>query len=299
MKELIIVGGGPAGLAASIYAARKKIDFSLFTVNIGGQALWGSNVENYLGYHMVSGSALVKKFNEHVDYFNIDKYFDEVRQIQHENNHFSVEAKSGKILDSISVIFATGKRPKLLMVPGEKEFHGRGVTYCSTCDAPLFSGMPTLVIGGGNSGLEAALQLSRISPKVYLVTNEELSGDKVVQHKLRQKENVEIITFASVKEITGGKFVEGVVIETSKGSVDLSVKGVFIEIGAVPNCSLVRNLVELNKKMEIKVNCSNETKTAGLFAAGDVTSVPEKQIIIAAGEGAKAALSAYSYICRC
>lgn len=297
MKELIIIGGGPAGLTASIYAARKNMDFALITPSIGGQALWGTDIDNYLGYHMIPGTELVKKFNEHVDAFNIDKIFNKVTSIENKNAHFSIGFKNQQ-MQSQSVIFAAGKRPRFLTVPGEEEFHGRGVTYCSTCDAPLFSGMPALVAGGGNAGLEAALQLSRISPKVYLVTEEEITGDRVTEQKLRDKQNVEIIPNSKIKEIKGDNLVRSVIIDTPKGIRELVVNGVFIEIGAIPNCSLVKDLVNLNEKMEIKVNCSNETKTPGLFAAGDVTNVPEKQIIIAAGEGAKAALSAYSYVCK-
>lgn len=296
MKDLVIIGGGPAGLTASIYSARKRVDFAMITVNIGGQALWGSDIQNYLGYTMVSGPELVKRFNEHVEQFDIEKFFEEVAEIKKIDDHFSVNTKNGRVFETRTVIFATGKRPRLLMVPGEKEFHGRGVTYCSTCDAPLFSGQPTLVVGGGNAGLEAALQSSDLGPKVYLVTSEDLTGDPITQKKVREKNNIEIIPYAMVKEIKGNMLVESAIVETSEGMNEYKVNGVLIEIGAVPSCSLVMDLVNLNDKMEIMVTCANETKTPGLFAAGDVTSVPEKQIIVAAGEGAKAALSAYTYL---
>jgi alkyl hydroperoxide reductase subunit F len=197
VKDLLIIGGGPAGLTAAIYSARKQVDFALITTNIGGQALWGSNIQNYLGYTMISGIDLVKKFNEHVGQFDIEKYFDEVTEIKKIKDYFTVRTKNGKSFDSRTVIFATGKRPRLLMVPGEREFHGRGVTYCSTCDAPLFSGQPVMVVGGGNAGLEAVLQASELSPKVYLITNEGLTGDSVTQKKIKEKNNVEIVQNAT------------------------------------------------------------------------------------------------------
>jgi len=298
MKELLIIGGGPAGLTASIYSARKKVDFVLITKDVGGQALWGAEIDNYLGYHLIPGTELVGKFNQHVDSFDIEKYFDEVIQFQKIDDSFLIATKANRQLKSKAVIIATGKKPRFLKIPGEKEFHGRGVTYCSTCDAPLFSGMPTLVVGGGNAGLEATMQLSMISPQVYLVTNKELTGDSVTQEKLRQKDNVKIFKFSRVKEIKGDSFVSKAALETPEGDKELDIRGIFVEIGAVPNTDLVRSLVDLNSLGEIKVNCMNETSSEAIFAAGDATNVPEKQIIVAAGEGAKAALAAYSYLCR-
>lgn len=299
--ELIIVGAGPAGMAAGVYAARKQIDTLIISENVGGQTLWSSGIENYLGYVFISGTDLVQKFEEHLRTFDVKLEYAEVKRVYQADGGFGVDTQDGRAFSARAVVLASGKSPRLLDVPGEKEFTGRGVTYCSTCDGPLFSGMPVAVAGGGNSGLDAVAQLMKICPQVYLIEiAEALRGDEVLQEKARAAPNVEILTHTAVKEIRGDQFVDGVVVEDlhSRETRRLEVKGMFVEIGLVPNTDFVKDLVALNKYGEIPVDCAAWTGIPGLLAAGDVTDVPQKQIICAAGDGAKAALGAYSYLVR-
>jgi alkyl hydroperoxide reductase subunit F len=299
--ELIIVGAGPAGMAAGVYAARKQLDTLIISENVGGQTLWSSGIENYLGFVFVSGTDLVQKFEEHLRTFDVELEYARVKRVYQSNDGFGLDTEDGRTLSARAVILASGKSPRLLDVPGEKEFTGRGVTYCSTCDAPMFSGMPVAVAGGGNSGLDAVVQLMKICPKVYLVEIADvLRADEVLQEKARSAPNVEILTHTAVKEIRGDQFVDSAIVEDlhTHETRRLEVKGVFVEIGLVPNTDFVKDLVALNKYGEIPVDCAAWTGIPGLFAAGDVTDVPQKQIICAAGDGAKAALGAYSYLVR-
>lgn len=299
--ELIILGAGPAGMTAGVYACRKQIDTLILSGDIGGQTTWSSGIENYLGYIYITGVELVKKFEEHVKTFGVPMEFTKAIKLTHEDDTFHIETEDLRTFTANAVVVATGKSPRMLGVAGEKEFIGRGVTYCATCDAPLFSGMKVAVVGGGNSGLDAAVQLMKISPKVYLIESQDaLRADEVMQQQARAAENVEILTGTMVKEVRGDMMVNSVEVQNMKtGEVrDLEVSGIFVEVGLVPNTGFIKDLVRLNSWGEIPVNCAAETGIPGLFAAGDVTDVPEKQIIVAAGDGAKAALGAYSYLVR-
>lgn len=301
MYDLIIVGGGPAGLAATVYAARKRLNTLLITNDIGGQVNWTTGVENYLGYQFIEGHELISKFQEQVNQFPIDqKIGSNVSQVKKVNTDFEVISENGDKFQSKAVLIATGKRPRRLNVPGETELTGRGVTYCSVCDGPIFTGQRVAVIGGGNSALEAALDMVKIAEWVELVSITPLTGDPVLIEKLSEAKNLTIFLEHEVKEIIGEKLVAGIVIQRlgSKETKRLDVTGVFIEIGLIPNSESVKGLVTLNKAGEIPVDCQSETGVPGLFAAGDVTTVPEKQIVISAGEGAKAALRAHRYLQR-
>lgn len=301
MYDLIIVGGGPAGLAATVYAARKRLNTLLITNDIGGQVNWTTGVENYLGYQFIEGHELISKFQEQVNQFPIDqKIGSNVSQVKKVNTDFEVISENGDKFQSKAVLIATGKRPRRLNVPGETELTGRGVTYCSVCDGPIFTGQRVAVIGGGNSALEAALDMVKIAEWVELVSTTPLTGDPVLIEKLSEAKNLTIFLEHEVKEIIGEKLVAGIVIQRlgSKETKRLDVTGVFIEIGLIPNSESVKGLVTLNKAGEIPVDCQSETGVPGLFAAGDVTTVPEKQIVISAGEGAKAALRAHRYLQR-
>ena len=299
MYDLIIVGGGPAGLAAAVYAARKLLSTLLITHDIGGQVNWTMGVENYLGYQLIEGPELISKFQQQVEKFPIDRKvgFD-VSRIEKTEEAFQVIAENGEKFEGKAVLVATGKRPRRLNVPGETEFVGRGVTYCAVCDGPVFAGQRVAVIGGGNSALEAALDMVKVAEWVELVSITPLTGDPILIERLSQAQNLTVFLEHEVVSITGNRFVEGIAIKHlgSEDSVQLDVSGVFIEIGLEPNSNLVKGLVQLNERGEIPVNCTSETPVQGLFAAGDVTTVPEKQIVIAAGEGAKAALQAHRYL---
>ncbi len=301
MYDLMIIGGGPAGLAASVYAARKRVNTLLVSADIGGQVNRTLGVENYLGYQFVEGVELIDKFHSQVSQFPIDqKIGHKVSRLEKIEGGFEAASETGDKYQSRAVIFATGKKPRQLNVPGEAELAGRGVTYCAICDGPVFSGQRVAVVGGGNSALEAALDMVKIAEHVDLVSLTPLTGDAILIDKLGEAKNLSLFTEHQTERIEGQDFVERILIKDIKSgeSKRLEVGGVFIEIGLMPNSESVKELVELNKWGEVPINCSCETAIPGLYAAGDVTDVPEKQIIIAAGEGAKAALQAHRYLQR-
>lgn len=300
MRELVIIGAGPAGMTAAVYAARKKIDSVLYTKDIGGLAAWSLGVENYMGYSFISGVELMSKFEDQVKEFDIPIEYKSVEKVTREDRFFNVHIEGGEIVASKSVIVATGRSPRRLKVPGEKEFAGRGITYCATCDAPLFANMDVAVVGGGNSALSTVEQLIKIANKIYSVSPFGWSADPILQERVQHNDKVEIYKGYDVISIEGNTFVQGIKIRSRKTEEEreLPVRGVFIEIGSEPNSDLVAGLVEINDRQEIRVDCSDRTSVEGVFAAGDVTSVPEKQIIVAAGEGAKSALSAFDYLIR-
>jgi alkyl hydroperoxide reductase subunit F len=295
--DLIIVGAGPAGITAAIYAARKRMEFLLITVNIGGQVTYSSEIENYTGFQYITGEELTAKFYEHLKQYNFDLKIEDVKQVEPYGGIFNVKTEYANYLGK-TVIVATGRRPRELNVPGEREFKNRGVTYCATCDAPLFKDVDVAVVGGGNSGLEAVLQLMKIASKIYLIEiMSQLKADPILIEKAMASNKVEILTNTKVLEIIGDKTVRGIKVQKGGETFSLPVRGVFVEIGSMPNSEIV-DFVEKNQWGEIIVNCACETSFPGLFAAGDVTNVPEKQIIIAAGEGCKATLSAFRYLSR-
>jgi len=301
MYELIIIGAGPAGMTAAVYTARKKLNALLLSHNVGGQVLWTSGIENYMGYQFIEGSELMQKFQEQVKQFPIDmKVGGKVSHVSPIDGGFEVETDKGENYQAMAAIIATGKRPRQLNVPGEEKFRSRGVTYCAICDGPLFAGENVAVIGGGNSALEAAEDMIRIAEHVYLVSLTPLTGDQILIDKVRAAKNLTMFLEHEVLEIRGENRVEGIKIRDlkSKQEREIDVSGIFIEIGLIPNSDPFKGIVHLNRLGEIEVNCGNETSVAGLYAAGDVTNVPEKQIVVAAGEGAKAALQAHRYLQR-
>ncbi len=297
--DLIIIGGGPAGLSAAIYAARKLLKTLIISKDIGGQVTWTFDIDNYLGFSGIDTVDLISRFNEHVDKYGVAKMEGvEAISLDIAGKIKKVFCDDGKLFNTKTAILAMGKRPRSLGVSGEEKFVGKGVAYCSTCDAPLFQGLNTAVIGGGNSALEATLDLIKVAKKIYLISISELTGDPILIDKIKASDKVEIFTKYSTLSIDGNKVVSGVEIKSlDGGSVkNLEVDGVFIEIGLLPNSELVIDTMATNSIGEIIVDSKCQTGVAGIFAAGDVTDVPFKQVIVAAGEGAKAALSAYSYI---
>jgi alkyl hydroperoxide reductase subunit F len=301
MYELIIIGAGPAGMTAAVYAARKKLNALLLSHNIGGQVLSTSGIENYMGYQFVEGSELMRKFEEQVRQFPIEmKIGGKVVNLSRTNRGFEVKTDRGESYYARAVIIATGKRPRQLNVPGEENLRGRGVTYCAICDGPLFAGESVAVIGGGNSALEAADDMVKIADHVYLVSLTPFTGDQVLIDKVKNASNLTMLLEHEVLEIKGEGRVEKMKVRDlkSKQEKELQVSGIFIEIGLIPNSEPFKGIVRQNQAGEIEVNCNNETDVPGLFAAGDVANVPEKQIVVAAGEGAKAALRAHRYLQR-
>ena len=301
MYDLMIIGGGPAGLAAGVYAARKQLKTLLVSGDIGGQVNLTLGIENYLGYQFVEGPELIDKFQTQVNQFPIDQKIDEkVSRLEKIEGGFEAITEAGEKYQSKAVVLATGKRPRKLNVPGETELTGRGVSYCAICDGPVFAGQKVVVVGGGNSALEAALDMVKIAEHVNLVSLTPLTGDAVLVDKLADAKNLSIFLEYQTERIEGAGLVEAIVIKDLKSgeSKRLEVGGIFIEVGLVPNSGAVSGLVELTKQGEVPVSCSSETTMPGLYAAGDVTDIPEKQIVIAAGEGAKAVLQAHRYLQR-
>jgi alkyl hydroperoxide reductase subunit F len=293
--ELIIVGAGPAGITAAVYAARNKMDFLVITTNIGGQVTLSSKVENYTGFQYITGEDLSDKFQKHLDSFKFDLKMENVKKVERDKGFFEVKTDNATYQGK-TVIIATGRRPRELKVPGEEELKYRGVAYCATCDAPLFTGRDVAVVGGGDAGLEAVLQLMKIAKSIRLIElKPKLSADKKLIEKACASDKVEIWTNTKVMEILGHKVVEGIKIRKNGVEELLSVQGVFVEVGSTPNSDVV-DFVKTTRFGEIYVNCGCETNVPGLFAAGDVTNVPAKQIVVAAGEGCKAVLSAFRYV---
>jgi len=301
MHDLMIIGGGPAGLAATVYAARKQLKTLLVSGDIGGQMNTTLGIENYLGYQFIEGPELIDKFQTQVSQFPVDqKIGDKVSKLEKVEGGFEATTEAGEKYQAKALILATGKKPRKLNVPGEEEFTGRGVTYCAICDGPVFAGQRIAVVGGGNSAVEAVLDMVKIAEHVDMVSLTPLTGDPILIGKLADAKNLSIFTEHQTEKIEGETFVSGMVAKDLKSgeSKRLDVTGVFIEIGLVPNSDPIKGLVELNKWGEVPVTPSCETPVTGLYAAGDVTDVPEKQIIVAAGEGAKAALQAHRYLQR-
>jgi len=295
MYDLIIIGAGPAGITASVYAVRKRLNILVISPDIGGQAALGGDIENYTGYQFITGPELALKFEEHMRKFDIQLKDESVQDLKKTGEIIIVKTNKAEY-QARTVIVASGKKTRELNVPGENEFKNRGLTYCATCDAPLFSGKDVAVIGGGNSGLDAAIQLERIAKKVYIINiAHELTGDEIMQETIKKDKNTIVYNESKVLAVLGEKMVNAIKISRQGKEEILPVEGIFVEIGLIPNIDFA-GILEKNEFGEIKVNCYNETNIEAIFAAGDVTNVPEKQIIIAAGEGSKAALSAFRYL---
>lgn len=297
MYDLVIIGAGPAGITAGVYAARKKMNLLVITEDIGGQTAWSGDIENYTGYQFVTGPELAEKFEEHMRKYGIAvKENEAVMDLRKDGDKVLVKTRKGEY-EARSAIIASGKRSRELNVSGEKEFKNRGLTYCATCDGPLFAGKEVAVIGGGNSALDAALQLMNIAKKVYVINiTPALAGDAVMREKVVASKIVTIYNSSQVTAVLGDKMVTGIKVKKeAREEETLPVQGVFVEIGLIPNSGFAREVAK-NEAGEIKVDKHNRTNIPGVFAAGDVTDVPEKQIIIAAGEGSKAALSAFTYL---
>jgi len=295
--DLIIIGAGPAGITAAIYAARKGMRFMIIAREVGGQLINNSIVDNYTGYQEISGAELISKFEEHLKEFNFT-FNNKVSKIISNNGIFSVES-NGEKFESRTLIISTGAVPRQLNVKGEKEYLNKGVTYCATCDGPLFRGKDIAVAGGGNSALETVIQMASIAEKIYIIDiAAELLGDPILLDKIRSNPKIEIFSSAEIIEISGSRFVEKLELRQQGEKKFIDIQGVFINIGYMPQNSLVKGLVKLNSKNEIITDKNKHTSTAGIFAAGDCTDSTYKQIITSAGEGAIAALSAFKYLAK-
>ena len=306
LYDLIIIGGGPAGVAAGIYAARKKLKGLLITDLIGGQGVVSRDIQNFVGIKSISGLNFAKALKEHLEANKETEFIegDLVAEIKKDQKGFKVLTQKGKIFYSTTVLVASGSRHKKINIPGEKDFDGRGVFYCSICDAPLMKNKVTAVIGGGNSGFEAALDLLPYASKIYILEyTDKLAADQVTQDKVKKSKKVEIITMAEVKEICGDQFVKSLKYQDRRTgkTKELILKGVFASVGYSPNSEVAKNLVELNKNKEIIVDHkTQETSVKGIWAAGDVIDGLYRQMDIAIGDAIKATLNIdkYLYILR-
>lgn len=300
MYDLLIIGGGPAGITAGIYGARKKLKTLILSKDFVGQVGKSFMVENYPGFEEIEGTELIKKFKKHLEKFKPDIKEEEVVEIKKEKDFFKLKTTAKNDYSAKAVIITSGRDPRPLKVPGEKKFMGKGVSFCVTCDGPLFTGKTVAVVGGGNSGSTAALELVKYCPKVYLLeVSPKLRADEIIQEKVKASKKIEVLFSSVLKEIKGKDFVESMIYQNqnSKKIIEISLKGIFVEIGSIPAISFLKDLVDFTERSEIKIDSkTSSTKTTGLFAAGDVTDVKYKQIVIASGEGAKAALSAYEYL---
>ena len=298
ISDLIIIGGGPAGITAAIYASRNNINTILFSKNIGGMLFNKAvDVQNYTGFPSITGFELAEKFKEHLE--TQDKVCikeDESLSIVQENNVFKVNTLQKKYF-SRAVIIAAGSKPRELNIKGEKEFLGKGVSYCPVCDGPFLKNKDIAIIGGGNAAFESAIFLSNMVSKILILERgTRVLADQKNQEKVKSFGNVQVFTNAQVLEIKGNDFVNFIEWMHNEKLIETELKGVFIQAGYTPKTDYLKELVDLNDKREIIVDIDMKTKTKGLFAAGDITNSKVKQIICAASSGAIAALSAYNYL---
>lgn len=301
--DILIIGYGPAGMTAAIYAARKQLTVALIGELPGGEVRNSGEIENWIGDRKTDGNTLADKMAAHVaDHSDmITVLQDTVTNITKDGALFTAQTASGTPLQGKTVIYTAGRHPRLLNVPGEKEFKNMGVSYCATCDAPLFAGKDVAVIGGGNTGAEAVIMLQKIAKKITLLQNTDaLLADPILVKNFESDPNVSIVTNAQTTKISGETFVTGLTYTDTADNTshDIAVEGVFVAIGAIPNTDPVKDLVELDQTNAIIADRYGATNVPGFFAAGDVTNIRDAQIVVAAGQGCSAALSAGDYLSR-
>lgn len=298
--QLIILGAGPAGTAAGVYAARKKIDTLIITENFGGQAVVAATIENIIGFEKISGVEMAMRFEKQLRYHSdLNIVLDKILEIIERNNYFEIKTEKGTYFGE-RLLVCLGRRYRKLNIPKEKELEGKGVFYCSTCDAPFLKDKDAAVIGGGNSALLSVIDLIPFASKIYLLTDESfLRGDQILQERIYKEEKVKIFYNTQILEIFGDQFVTGLKFKDKNNNEEkeLSVSGIFIQIGMQPNSEIVKNLVKLNEANEIIVEgLVGRTSHPKIWAAGDITNLPFKQISVAIGDGVRALLDIYNEI---
>lgn len=297
--DVVVVGSGPAGVSAAIYVVRKGRSTLMIGEQLGGQIMTTAGIENYIGFASTTGPELSMKFMEHVESVGVEmKSYTKVTKLAKEDKKYVMELDNGEVVKSRTVIITAGSSPRELGVKGEKEFLSRGVAYCATCDGPFYAGLDVIVCGGGNTAIESAIDLSKIAKSVTIVHRSEFRADTVLLNELKKLDNVKVHIQTQVLEVFGDTKVQGVKVfdKREEKEFDIKTDGVFVEIGYLPNTKWLEGIVELSNTGEILIDSACKTSDAGIFAAGDITNTPYKQIIIAAGEGAKAALSANAYL---
>ncbi|PIY96710.1 MAG: thioredoxin-disulfide reductase [Candidatus Kerfeldbacteria bacterium CG_4_10_14_0_8_um_filter_42_10] len=296
--DLIIIGAGASGLTAAIYAARRTLSTLVLAKDIGGQANLASHIENYPGFDPTSGFELMNKMKTQAEGFGAQFLLQEVKEINKQGTSFQIVTTQSEF-SARAIILAFGLTPRDLGVPGEQEFKNKGVSYCVNCDGPLFKGKTVMVVGGGNSALDAAEYLSRITSQVYLIhRGDSFRGEHCLVERVEKMKNIKIFFNSEIAEIKGENKVTSALVKNNQTTQEqeLSCDGVFVEVGYVAKTDLIKDLVELNERRQIKINRDCETSCPGIFAAGDITDIAYKQVVIAAGEGAKAALQVYKHL---
>jgi alkyl hydroperoxide reductase subunit F len=297
--DVIVIGGGPAGMNAALYSKRKGNHVGIIAGQLGGQVINTSIVENYLGYESLSGEGLVDKFKDHVRALEVPVMeYIMVDDILSEDGVHRLLLSDGSEVSTKTVILATGSQSRKLNVPGEERLAGRGVAYCAICDAPLYKGKDVLIAGGGNAAVEAAIDLSKVAASVTIVHRSAFRADQVLLDQMAGKDNVTVHLQTQILEIAGEEFMSGVLAKDKANDslIEISGDGIFIEIGHIPNTDTFKDTVSLNDHGEVIIDEKGRTNIPGIFAAGDMTTVPYKQIIIATAQGATAALSANEYL---
>ena len=299
MYDTIIIGAGPAGMTAAIYTARRKLKTLVLAKAVGGQMIWSADVENYTGFSMISGADLTLRFQEHMASLKEDlevKLNVEVVKLDKNITSFTVEDSEGNVYYAKSVIVASGKNPRHLGVPGEEKLYGKGVAVCATCDGPLYKNKDVVVVGGGNSAMDAICSLAKFARQIYVINfTDDYTGEGIVKDKIISCGNVKSFHSSKITEILGDTNVTGIKFQKLHEPVqELAVNGVFIEIGYEPSIGFA-DILEKNEKHEIKVDNNLQTNIPGIFAAGDINDAWGEQIIIASGEGAKAAMAVSNY----
>ena len=297
MYDLIIIGGGPAGLTAAVYSIRKRLNVLLLTKDLGGKTNYRLHLPWIDDYPVIRGLEIVNKFKSELEYLDFSRKMEGVEKVDQVDNRFLVTTTGGEELSTRAVIIASGTKQERLKVPGEKEFIMRGLCYSALSYAPLFIDRTTAVIGDSELACRSAAELSTIAHKVYMVAKKFNHLDTPLGSKLRVADNVSILEGYDVREVRGDQFARELVLGDHKGKlIELETDGIFVEMALIPNSKMVAHFVELDSFGRIKVDCGNRTNVPGIFAVGDVTSGFAEQVLIAVGEGAKAALSAYDYL---
>ncbi len=298
MYDILVIGGGPAGLNAALYAARKELKVGLVAQGLGGQLLQTAEIENYLGFNEINAFDLVNKFEEHVKQYPIEIMTTDIQALEvNEDGTFTAKSSQGEYSGRACIV-ATGKRSRTLGIPGESQLSARGVSYCATCDGPMYRKKRVCIVGGGDSAVEAAIEMAWIAEEVHILIRSRLRADEILVRKMRETGKVKEWHHVIPVEVIGEKKVQQLRVrntDTNEESV-LDLDGVFIEIGGDPNTQFLPQEVELNENREVVVGKDCATNIPGLYAAGDINDYPQKQIIIAAADGAKAALAAHAWL---
>jgi len=300
MYDLIVVGGGPAGLTATIYALRKRLNVLMISKDLGGKTNWRLTLPGVEEYHqIIKGLEVVNKFKSELEYLNFARHMEPVEKISKKGDHFIVQTKTGGELEAKAVIVATGTRQEFMDVPGEKKFIMRGLCYSALSYAPLFIDKTSTVIGDSDLALRSAAELATVATHVNIVGPTAETLDSPLGKKLQAADNVSVYEGYKVTKVLGSDFAEKIVVESPDGKEDeVAADGTFVEMGLVPNSKMVADLVDLDENGRIQIDCGAKTSMPGIFAAGDVTQLDAEQVLIAVGEGAKAALSAYEYLLK-